>query len=64
MDSTPTPEWRTSTFSDGMNCVQIADLGDGRIGIRSSRNRDDHTRQEFAAFIEGVKAGEFDEFCA
>jgi len=58
------PEWRTSTFSDGMQCVEVADLGDDLIGVRSSKDRDHHTRQEFAAFIKGVKAGEFDDLCA
>ena len=28
------PEWCTWTFSDGMQCVEVADLGDGLIGVR------------------------------
>lgn len=55
------PEWRTSSFSDGMQCVQVADLGDGCVGIQSSKDRDHYTREEFAAFIAGVKTGEFDD---
>lgn len=62
MSTNPNPEWRTSSFSDGMQCVEVADLGDGRIGVRSSKGVDDYTREEFAAFIAGVKAGEFDDF--
>jgi hypothetical protein len=58
------PEWRTSSYSDGTQCVQVADLGDGRIGVRSSKGRDHHTREEFAAFVAGVKAGEFDDLGA
>jgi len=57
-------EWRTSSYSDGMQCVQVADLGDGCIGIRSSKGRDHHNREEFAAFVQGVKAGEFDDLGA
>lgn len=56
--------WRTSSFSDGMQCVAVADLGEGRIGIRSSKDRDYYTRDEFAAFVQGVKAGEFDDLTA
>ena len=52
--------WRTSTFSDGMQCVAVADLGDSRIGIRSSKDRPHYTRDELAAFVQGVKAGELD----
>jgi hypothetical protein len=39
----------------------MADLGDGRLGIRSSKDRSYFTRPEMAAFIRGVKAGEFDD---
>ena len=54
-------DWRTSSFSDGLQCVQVADLGDGRVGFRSSKGREYFTREEMSAFIAGVKAGEFDD---
>jgi len=60
-----TPRWRKSTFSDQTNCVEIGELADGRIGIRSSRHPEhplaDFTRDEIVAFLRGVKAGEFDD---
>lgn len=57
--------WRKSSFSNGIGeCVELADLGDS-IGVRDSKNPGDLTlfltRGELRAFIEGVKAGEFDD---
>lgn len=59
-------EWRTSTYS-GANtgCVEVADTGDV-IGIRDSKLGDDSpvlafNRKEMRAFIDGVRAGEFDD---
>lgn len=59
--TTHDPRWRTSSYSDGMQCVAIADLGDGRIGIKSSKGNPDYSTDELAAFILGAKAGEFDD---
>lgn len=62
MHTNPTDlTWRTSSFSDGLQCVAVADLGDGRVAMRSSKDRDHFTGPEWAAFIQGVKAGEFDD---
>ena len=56
--------WRTSSFSDGMNCVQVAQLGDS-IALRDSKDPDGpvlhFTRGEMIAFLRGAKAGEFDD---
>ncbi|MBP0458663.1 DUF397 domain-containing protein [Streptomyces bomunensis] len=61
------PTWQKSSFSgggDSSQCVEIAELG-GKILIRES---DDPagitttTPANLAAFIAGVKAGEFDHF--
>lgn len=60
-------DWQKSTFSQGnnSNCVEIAAGEDGTIVMRES---DDPgvivktSRPKWAAFIEGVKAGEFDHF--
>ncbi|MFH8368063.1 DUF397 domain-containing protein [Streptomyces sp. NPDC018031] len=57
-------QWQKSSFSggDGPNCVEVAQH-DGRIVMRES---DDPgvilttTREKLAAFLLGVKAGEFD----
>lgn len=55
------------SFSNG-NCVEVADLGGGSIGVRDSKNpQAPHLvfgRDEWAAFIGGAKAGEFDAFGA
>ncbi|HMG44879.1 MAG TPA: DUF397 domain-containing protein [Acidimicrobiales bacterium] len=57
------PVWRTSSVSDGMQCVAVADLGDDRRGIRHSKDEPDFSREEFAAFIAGAKKDEFDDLC-
>lgn len=57
-------DWRTSTFSGGTNCVQVGST-DGMIMIGDTKNPDQvlsYSRQEWAAFLEGAKHGEFDEF--
>ena len=58
--------WRKSSFSSGSggNCVEIAELPDGGIAVRHSKHPDGpliaYTVAEWDAFLEGVKAGEFD----
>ncbi|MFF2526584.1 DUF397 domain-containing protein [Streptomyces liangshanensis] len=57
--------WQKSSFSDaGAQCVEIAER-DGAIVIRESDDPNviaTTSRAKFAAFIAGVKAGEFDHF--
>lgn len=61
--------WRKSTFSGGDGddgaCVELAPLPDGRIAVRNSKAPDAgvvfFTRAEMAAYVAGVKAGEFDD---
>ncbi|MFE3149429.1 DUF397 domain-containing protein [Streptomyces sp. NPDC059218] len=58
-------EWQKSSFSGGgEQCVEVArqaeeilvrESDDPRVVTRTSRSK-------FAAFIQGVKAGEFDHF--
>ncbi|MFG2304233.1 DUF397 domain-containing protein [Actinacidiphila glaucinigra] len=44
-------------------CVEVADLGDGAVAVRDSAHRDlpplRFTAEEWAAFREGVREGEF-----
>lgn len=59
--------WRKSSWSaHNGNCVEVAELPDGNIAMRNSRDPDGpqlrYTRAELAAFIDGAKAGEFDDF--
>lgn len=56
-------EFQVSTFSGGGNCVAVRTGSDGRVVVRHST--DPHrelvfTTEEWAAFVLGVKAGEFD----
>lgn len=56
--------WITSRFCSASACVQVAHLPGGMVAIRDSKDtaRPAHVfdRTEWAAFIDGVKAGDFD----
>lgn len=58
------PRWVKSSlsFANG-DCVQVACLADGRVGIRDSKDPAGpvlrFTRSEWAAFLGGVQSGEF-----
>lgn len=58
-------EWQKSSFSATQEqCVEIAESA-GQILMRESDDPGTVTatsREKFAAFIQGVKAGEFDHF--
>jgi len=61
------PEWHKSTFSlANGECVEVADLGGGVIGLRDSKDPDSpvlrFTRAEMNAFLRGVDAGEFNSY--
>jgi Domain of unknown function (DUF397) len=53
------------SFSNG-NCVEVASLPDGEIGVRNSRDSGGpvlrFTSDEWHAFLGGVRNGEFDSF--
>jgi hypothetical protein len=60
------PHWRKSSASNPSgNCVELAELADGDIAVRNSRHPSGptlvYTRAEMAAFIDGVRLGEFDD---
>lgn len=57
--------WRKSTHSaPGGNCVELAALPEGGVAVRDSHRPSGpaliHTRAEIAAFLDGVRGGEFD----
>ena len=60
-------DWVKSSlsFSNG-NCVEVASLPDGQIGVRNSRDAGGSvlafTPDEWHAFLGGVRNGEFDSF--
>ncbi len=67
-ESLPPVAWVISTKSDsnGGSCVEAGPLldGSGRVAVRHSKAPDAevivYTRAEWAAFVGGVKDGEFD----
>ncbi|MGH3933239.1 MAG: DUF397 domain-containing protein [Pseudonocardiaceae bacterium] len=57
--------WRKASFSEMEgNCVEVAALPENRVAVRNSNHPDEavlyFTRPELAAWIKGVRAGEFD----
>lgn len=57
--------WFTSTrTSGGKECVEVAFLDEGFVGVRDSKNRTRpalvFTPGEWRAFVDGAKDGEFD----
>lgn len=57
--------WRTALKSGAQNCVQVARRG-SVIMIADSKHPDgpvlSYTLQEWDAFLDGAKKGEFDDF--
>jgi len=53
------------SFSNG-NCVEVTELPGGSVGVRNSRDPGGpvlrFTREEWDAFLGGVRLGEFDKF--
>ena len=60
------PMWKKSSRSggNGGQCVEVARLDDGTIGVRDSKNPGGavlrFTRAEWEAFLDGVAQREFD----
>lgn len=57
--------WRKSSYSNaGGDCVEVAPLSGGRIGVRDSKDRNGpvlvFTSDEWRTFLNGTKGGEFD----
>jgi hypothetical protein len=65
--STPSAiHWRISSFSgNNGTCVEVAALPNGHIAVRNSSHPDGtvtlFTRTEMNHWINGIKAGEFDD---
>jgi Domain of unknown function (DUF397) len=56
--------WITSRACNNSACVQVAFLAGGLVALRDSKHTDQKAHvfdtQEWAAFIAGVRAGDFD----
>jgi len=56
--------WKSARSCTGGNCVQVAVAGDV-IALRDSKNQDGavliYSTDEWTAFVEGVKSGDFDD---
>lgn len=66
---TPASHWVKSSLSKANgNCVEVAGLPDGGVGVRNSRDPDgpvlQFTSDEWHAFLGGVRRGEFGNFGA
>lgn len=59
--------WRKSQFCTASNCVEVGLMVTGDVGMRDSKNTEGpvlrYSRAEFSAFIQGAKAGDFDDLC-
>lgn len=57
-------QWRKPSLCNTGGCVEVGD-NDGEILVRNSKRPDagvlEFTRAEMAAFVQGCKAGEFDD---
>lgn len=57
--------WRRAKACNGSSsCVEVAEMPDGSVRMRDSKNPNSpelrFTPEEWAAFMAGVRAGEFD----
>jgi hypothetical protein len=56
--------FKISSFCNWGECVEVGTASDGSVLVRDSKDTDHQTltftRDEWLAFVKGVKAGEFD----
>lgn len=58
-------EWKRPGRCESAHCLELFDGGEGLLSLRQS---DEHhtvicvSREEFAAFVQAVKAGEYDGY--
>ena len=67
VDAAPTPgslAWRVARDCDAGNCVRVAPRAD-MIVIGDTKNPDgpvlSYSRAEWVAFVDGIRAGDFDD---
>lgn len=63
MEIVNAPAWRKSSKCGNTTCVEVARVGDDTYLIRDSKRPSQpalsFTKDEWAAFVQGVQAGEF-----
>ena len=58
--------WRKASYSttNGGGCVEVAQLPASAVGVRDSKDPDGgkllFSADEWSAFVQGIKSGEFD----
>jgi hypothetical protein len=55
-------EYRISSFCSGGDCVEVGMRNDGVVAVRDTKDRSREltfSRQEWAAFVAGIKGGAF-----
>jgi hypothetical protein len=61
-----TGAWRTSSFTNQGNCVELAPTVDG-VALRNSNSREQGTlhvpRSALAAALDAARAGDLDDLC-
>jgi hypothetical protein len=61
------PHWQIASACNNGACVEVAELADRKVGIRSTKAPDNMlvvSLDEFEVFAGGIKAGEFDRLFA
>lgn len=57
-------DWSISAFCMGGDCVEVGRLTDGSVAVRDTKDRGQgalvFSADEWAAFVAGAKAGQFD----
>jgi Domain of unknown function (DUF397) len=57
-------QFRKSSFSGGVNCVEVRLLSDGHVALRDSKDAslapNRYPPTAWTAFLAGIRAGEFD----
>jgi uncharacterized protein DUF397 len=56
------PEFKTSSFCSGGDCVEVG-MRDGGVAVRDTKDRSREltfSPQEWAAFVAGIKRGAFE----
>lgn len=58
-------EYRVSSYCSAGSCVEVGRLPDGAVAVRDAKDPEratalEFTQEEWAAFVAGVKNGEFD----